>query len=119
MAKQPLALIWITYSFHADYWAILCAYCTPHFRRKAAGHSIRHSVFPSVRPSVRPSFRSSPPKLVDTLFAQAPLQFYVDSFETLQLLLSVSEDMHVVGILSSEHFCHFFRKFQVFYYRSE
>ena len=38
---------------------------------------------PSVRPSVLPSFR--PPNIVGTLCAQLLLQFYADSFETLQM----------------------------------
>ena len=45
-----------------------------------------------------PSFR--PPNIVGTLCAQLLLQFYADSFETLQMFLSWSEDMHVVWILS-------------------
>ena len=53
---------------------------------------------PSFRPSVLPSFR--PPNIVGTLCAQLLLQFYADSFETLQMFLSWSEDMHVVWILS-------------------
>ena len=63
-------------------------YCPPPFRRKAEGHSfwlsVLPSVLPSVRPSVRPSFR--PPIGVCTLCAQLLLQFYSDSFETLQCL---------------------------------
>ena len=43
---------------------------------------------PSVRPSVLPSFR--PPNIVGTLCAQLLLQFYADSFETLQMFLSWS-----------------------------
>ena len=38
---------------------------------------------PSVLPSVLPSFR--PPNIVGTLCAQLLLQFYADSFETLQM----------------------------------
>ena len=53
---------------------------------------------PSVCPSVLPSF--CPPNIVGTLCAQLLLQFYADSFETLQMFLSWSEDMHVVWILS-------------------
>ena len=53
---------------------------------------------PSFRLSVLPSFR--PPNIVGTLCAQLLLQFYADSFETLQMFLSWSEDMHVVWILS-------------------
>ena len=53
---------------------------------------------PSFRPSICPSFR--PPNVVGTLCAQLLLQFYADSFETLQMFLSWSEDMHVVWILS-------------------
>ena len=49
-------------------------------------------------PSVLPSFR--PPKVVCTLCAQLLLQFYADSFETLQMFLSWPEDVHVVWILS-------------------
>ena len=49
-------------------------------------------------PSVRPVFPSL--KVLCTLCAQLLLQFYADSFETLQMLLSWSEDMHVVWILS-------------------
>ena len=49
-------------------------------------------------PSFRPSFR--PPNIVGTLCAQLLLQFYADSFKTLQMFLSWSEDMHVVWILS-------------------
>ena len=77
-------------------------FCPPPFRRKAEGHSFWHSVLssvlPSVRPSIRPSFR--PPNIVGTLCAQLLLQFYADSFETLQMFLSWSEDMHVGWILS-------------------
>ena len=51
-------------------------------------------------PSFRPSFRPPPPKALCTLCVQLLLQFYADSFETLQLFLSWSEDMHVVLILS-------------------
>ena len=54
-------------------------YCPPPFRRKAEGHSFRHSVLPSVLPSFRP------PNIVGTLCAQLLLQFYADSFETLQM----------------------------------
>ena len=62
--------------------------------------------FPSFRPSFRPSFHLSdlpsfhPPKVLCTLCAQLLLQFYADSFETLQRFLSWSENMHVVWILS-------------------
>ena len=49
-------------------------YCPPPFRRKAEGHSFRHSVLPSFRP----------PNIVGTLCAQL-LQFYADSFKTLQM----------------------------------
>ena len=61
--------------------------CPPPFRRKAEGHSFRHSVLPSFRPSVRPSVLPSfrPPNIVGTLCAQLLLQFYADSFETLQM----------------------------------
>ena len=45
-----------------------------------------------------PSFR--PPKVLCTLCTQLLLQFYADSFETLQMFLSWSEIMHVVWILS-------------------
>ena len=69
-------------------------YCPPPFRRKAEGYSFRLSVRPSVSPSV------FPPKVLCTLCAQLLLQLYADSFETLQMFLSWSEDMHVVWILS-------------------
>ena len=49
-------------------------------RRKAEGHSFRL------------------PNVVGTLCAQLLLQFYADCFETLQMFLSWSEDMHVVWI---------------------
>ena len=49
--------------------------------------------FPSFRPSVLPS-----PYRVCTLCAQLLLQFYSDSFETLQMFLPSFEDMHVVSI---------------------
>ena len=45
-----------------------------------------------------PSFRL--PNIVGTLCAQLLLQFYANSFETLQMFLSWFEDMHVVWILS-------------------
>ena len=51
---------------------------------------------PSFRPSVLPSFR--PPIGVCTLCAQLLLQFYSDSFETLQMSSSCFEDVHVVWI---------------------
>ena len=54
--------------------------------------------FPSFLPSFRLSFR--PPKVLCTLCVQLLLQFYADSFETSQMFLSWSEDMHVVWILS-------------------
>ena len=73
-------------------------FLSPAFSKKSGGHSFRHSVSPSVRPSVRPSFR--PPNIVGTLCVQLLLQFYADSFETLQMFLPWSEDMHVVWILS-------------------
>ena len=44
------------------------------------------------------SFR--PPKVLCTLCAHLLLQFFADSFETSQMFLSWSEDMHVVWILS-------------------
>ena len=78
-------------------------FCPPPFRRKAEGHSFWLSVLPSVHPSVRPSVRSSfrpsfrPPIGVCTLCAQL-LQFYSDSFETLQMSSSCFEDVHVVWI---------------------
>ena len=37
-------------------------------------------------------------KIVGTLCAQLLLQFYADSFETLQVILTWSEDIHVVWI---------------------
>ena len=43
-----------------------------------------------------PSF--CPPNVVGTLCAQLLLQFYADSFETLQMILPWSEDMHVLWI---------------------
>ena len=58
-------------------------------------------VCPSVRPSVLPSFHPSvlpSPYRVCTLCAQLLLQFYSDSFETLQMFLPSFEDMHVVWI---------------------
>ena len=67
--------------------------------------------FPSFRPSVFPSFR--PPNIVGTLCAQLLLQFYADSFETLQMFLSWSEDMHVVWILSSDYFWSLFSQFEL------
>ena len=75
-------------------------YCPPPFRRKAEGHSFWLSVLPSVLPSVRPSFRPSfrPPIGVCTLCAQLLLQFYSNSFETLQMSSSCFEDVHVVWI---------------------
>ena len=67
--------------------------------------------FPSFRPSVFPSFR--PPNIVGTLCAQLLLQFYADFFETLQMFLSWSEDMHVVWILSSDYFWSLFSQFEL------
>ena len=55
---------------------------------------------PSFRPSVLPSFR--PPIGVCTLCAQLLLQFYFDSFETLQMSSSCFENVHVVWIKSSD-----------------
>ena len=72
---------------------------SPAFSKKSGGTILlKLSVRPSVRPSVLTSFR--PPKVLCTLCAQLLLQFYADSFETLQMFLSWSEDMHVVWILS-------------------
>ena len=67
---------------------------------------------------------SRPPNIVGTLCAQLLLQFYADSFETLQIFLSWSEDMHVVWILPEIIFCHFFHNlnlviFRRFYCQSE
>ena len=53
-------------------------------------HSVRLSAFASFRP----------PNVVGTLCAQLLLQFYADSFETVQMYLSWSDKMHVVWILS-------------------
>ena len=84
-------------SFHYHSLINLCVfYCPPPFRRKAEGHSFWLSVRPSVHPSFRPSFR--PPIGVCTLCAQLLLQFYSDSFETLQMSSSCFEDVHVVWI---------------------
>ena len=71
-------------------------FCPPPFRRKAEGHGFWLSVIPSVRPSVLPSFR--PPIGVCTLCAHLLLQFYSNSFETLQMSLLCFEDMHVIWI---------------------
>ena len=73
---------------------------SPTFSKKSGG--TYYLVF---RP-VLPSF--CPPKVVGTLCAQLLLQFYADSFETLQMFLSWSEDMHVVWILSSDYFLNAF-----------
>ena len=59
------------------------------------------SILLSVLPSI-------PPKVVGVLCAQLLLQFYADYFETLQMFLSWSEDMHVVWILSSDYILSFF-----------
>ena len=58
--------------------------------------SVRPSVRPSFHPSVLPSFRA--PIEVGTLWAQLLLQFYSDSFETLLVFQSWSENMHVILI---------------------
>ena len=71
-------------------YACLCFYCPPPFRRKAEGHSFWLSVLPSVLPS--------PYRSVCTLCAQLLLQFYSDSFETLQMSSSCFGDVHVVWI---------------------
>ena len=44
------------------------------------------------------------------------LQFYADSFETLQVFRSWSKDLHIVLAYSSDYFCYFFYKmnFQAF-----
>ena len=78
-------------------------FCPPPFRRKAEGHSFRLSF--------RPSFR--PPKVLCTLCAQLLLQFYADLFETLQMFLSWSEDMHVIWILSWDYFFSLFPQFEL------
>ena len=71
----------VNYKFHAILYmpflliSFLFFFCPPPFRRKAEGHSFRHSVLPSFRP----------PNIVGTLCAQLLLQFYADSFETLQM----------------------------------
>ena len=51
-------------------------------------------------PSFRLSFRPTKVLHECTLCAQLLLQLYAASFETLQMFLSWSEDMHVVWILS-------------------
>ena len=65
-------------------WAscLLCV-CPPPFRRKAEGHCFWLSVVRGSR------------FLVGTLSSQL-LQFEADPFETLQVLLGWSEDMHVL-----------------------
>ena len=73
---------------------VFSRFCHPPFRRKAE----RHSFWLSVLPSVFPSFR--PPKVQFTLCTRLLLQFSADSFETLQMFSSWSEDMYVVWILS-------------------
>ena len=62
-------------------------------------------------PSILPSFR--PPKVLCTLCAQLLLQFYADLFETLQMFLSWSEDMHVLWILSCDYFLSLFLQFEL------
>ena len=51
------------------------------------------SVCPSIPPSETPSF---PLQVVGTLYMQLLLQFYANSFDTLQVFRSWSEDMHIV-----------------------
>ena len=55
---------------------------SPAFSKKSGG-TLFSAFRPSVLPSVLPSFR--PPNIVGTLCAQLLLQFYADSFETLQM----------------------------------
>ena len=50
--------------------------------------------------SVRPSF---PLQVVGTLCMQLLLQFYSDSFETLQVIRSWSEDVNIVWMQSSDY----------------
>ena len=54
--------------------------------------------------------------LVDMAADQASLsqlQFYADSFETLQMFLSWSEDMHVVWILFGDYYLSPFLQFEL------
>ena len=91
------------------------SFCPPPFRRKAEGHRFRLSVLPSIQPSfhlsvlqsVLPSFR--PPKVLCTLCAQLLLQFYADSFETLQMFCHGLKICMWFGYYPEIIFCHFFR----------
>ena len=64
------------------------------FEQKRKEHSIRLSVLPW--------FRGFPPLTVGSFCAELLLQFYADLFETLQVFLSWSEEVHVVCIESSD-----------------
>ena len=44
---------------------------------------------------------------VGTLCMQLLIQFYANSFETLQMCWSWSEEVHVLWKYSSDYFCHF------------
>ena len=65
------------------------------FSKKSEGHIVFGIPY-----SVILSFRNSPPPLqvVGTLGMQLLLQFNSDSFETLHVLRSWSEDVHIVWI---------------------
>ena len=47
------------------------------------------------------------------------LHFYSDSFETLQMFRSWSDDVHIVLILSSDNFCHSFCKINLVTFPAE
>ena len=97
-------------------------YCPPPFRRKAEGHSFWLSVIPSVRlfvrPSVCPSVLPSPYR-VCTLCAQLLLQFYSDSFETLQMFLPSFENIACgFGYNPQINSSHFFRNLNLVIFRA-
>ena len=63
-----------------------------------------------------PSF--CPLQVVGTLFMQLLLQFYLDSFETLQVFRSWSENVHIVWIYLQIS-CHFFHKMNLVIFPAE
>ena len=79
-------------SFVKDLNGTLSGFLPPAFSKKS-----QETGYLAFRGYMVPWFCGSvAPLIVGTLFAQLLLQFYTDCFETLQVFLSWSEDVHVV-----------------------
>ena len=83
-------------------------FLSPRLVEEKQGDIVFH--FPSFCPSIQ---------VVGTLCMQLLLQFYSDSFETIQVLRSWSEDVHIIWISFSDHFLSLFPQNEFSHFSSE